>query len=85
MKAFQRFAQRLEALAVSRFANFLSHDRERLGYRHGGPVGAIGCQGVGDVGNRQNARFQDNFLALQSLGIAFAVKPFVMRAGTASG
>ena len=75
MKAFQSFAQRLEALAVSRFANLFGHDRQRLGNRHGGTVWAMSCQCVEDVGDRENARFQNNFIAFQSLGIAFAVKP----------
>src|SRR5690606_299546 len=69
---------RLHHLGVEGLARLLAHVAARLLRRPGGSVGALGGEGVVDVGDGEDACQQRDLRAHEAVGVALAVPALVM-------
>ena len=70
--------QAFTALRVVACAPSADDFLQRLAGAERGTIGAMGTHGLDDVGDRQDARLEDDLLASQLVRIAGAVQPFVV-------
>ncbi|MNH39683.1 hypothetical protein D3C79_1008930 [compost metagenome] len=59
----------------------LGHHLQRLGHGDGVAIGALGGDGVEDVGGGDDASLQSNLCAAESPWVALAIEPFMMSPG----
>ena len=76
----------IQALLEKKFEQFRikdtalhhAHDFYRLAVIKPGPIGAVCCEGVKDVSDRDDTRLKGDIVSLQTRRISASIKPLVM-------